>query len=154
MIPDVQVKVLHDGILTLEKGSPLASGFDLRAHLPSAEYGCKRTYVLKAGCRMLVGTGLAFAIPEGFEGQVRPRSGLAARHGITVLNAPGTIDPDYRGEVKIVLMNAGAEPFVVHNGDRVAQLVIAPVCRPRMVMVEELTQTQRGSAGFGSTGVK
>lgn len=104
--------------------------------------------------RLLVPTGIAMAIPRGFEGQVRPRSGLALRHGITVLNTPGTIDPDYRGEVKVLLVNLGNEPFVVRGGDRIAQLVIAPTSRAELVLALELDETARGAGGYGSTGTQ
>lgn len=97
-------------------------------------------------------TGLFLEIPAGYEAQVRPRSGLAARHGITVLNAPGTIDSDYRGELEIILVNVGAESFTVHNGDRIAQLVIAPVSRAVVIEAEQLSESKRGAGGFGSTG--
>lgn len=105
------------------------------------------------GARYAVATGLAMAIPEGYEIQVRPRSGLALKHGITVPNTPGTIDSDYRGELKIILINHGTEPFAIARGDRVAQLVLAPVTQARWDMVEELDETERGADGFGSTGV-
>lgn len=104
------------------------------------------------GGRHAVATGLAMAIPHGYEIQVRPRSGLALKHGITVPNTPGTIDSDYRGELKVILINHGAEPFAVRRGDRVAQLVLAPVTRATWLPVEELDETQRGEGGFGSTG--
>ncbi|GGC08599.1 deoxyuridine 5'-triphosphate nucleotidohydrolase [Novosphingobium endophyticum] len=104
------------------------------------------------GARHAVATGLAVAIPHGFEIQVRPRSGLALKHGITVANAPGTIDSDYRGEVKVILINHGAEAFAILRGDRVAQLVLAPVTRASWLKVEELDETVRGEGGFGSTG--
>ena len=104
------------------------------------------------GGRHAVATGLAVAIPHGFEIQVRPRSGLALKHGITVPNAPGTIDADYRGEVKVILINHGAEPFAIRRGDRVAQLVVAPVVQGTWLEVEELDATARGEGGFGSTG--
>lgn len=104
------------------------------------------------GARHAVATGLAVAIPPGFEIQVRPRSGLALKHGITVLNAPGTIDSDYRGEVKVILVNLGAEPFEIRRGDRIAQLVLAPVTQLSWLKVDELDDTARGSGGFGSTG--
>jgi dUTP pyrophosphatase len=107
---------------------------------------------LAPGQRHAVATGFALAIPEGFEVQVRPRSGLALRHGITCLNTPGTIDHDYRGEVKVILANLGAEPFDVRRGERIAQLVPAPVLKARFVEVAELAETSRGSGGFGSTG--
>jgi dUTP pyrophosphatase len=105
------------------------------------------------GAREIVPTGIAIAIPDGFEGQVRPRSGLALRHGVTVLNSPGTVDSDYRGEVKVVLINHGQEPFVVKRGDRIAQLVIAPVVKADIRLVEVLDDTPRGQGGYGSTGV-
>jgi dUTP pyrophosphatase len=107
---------------------------------------------LAPGARHAVATGLAVAIPSGFELQVRPRSGLALKHGISVPNAPGTIDSDYRGEVKVILINHGAEPFEVLRGDRIAQLVLAPVTRASWLKVDELDETARGDGGFGSTG--
>jgi dUTP pyrophosphatase len=122
-----------------------AAGLDLPAAL-------REPMTIAPGARALVGTGWSFAIPEGFEGQVRPRSGLALRHGVTVLNAPGTIDADYRGEVKVVLINHGTEPFVVQPGDRIAQLVIAPVARAALRVVSFLPATDRGAGGYGSTG--
>lgn len=108
--------------------------------------------MLRVGDRHAVATGLAFAIPPGFEIQVRPRSGLALKHGITVPNTPGTIDSDYRGELKVILINHGAEPFAIRRGDRVAQLVLAPVTRASWLEVDELDRTVRGEGGFGSTG--
>ena len=123
-----------------------ASGFDLEACLT-------QDVQLAPGERALVPTGLRLAIPRGFEGQVRPRSGLAARHGVTVLNAPGTIDSDYRGEVCVILINLGSELYTISHGDRVAQLVIAPTIRAELVEVESLDTTGRGEGGFGSTGV-
>ena len=107
---------------------------------------------LAPGARALVGTGLALALPEGFEGQIRPRSGLALKHGVTVLNAPGTIDPDYRGEIGVLLVNLGESAFVVERGMRIAQLVIAPVGRVRLVE-GEIDPTGRAAGGFGSTGL-
>lgn len=107
---------------------------------------------LAPGSRHAVASGLALAIPPGFEIQVRPRSGLALKHGITVPNTPGTIDSDYRGELKVILINHGAEPFVIRRGDRVAQLVLAPVTRASWLEVSELDDTARGAGGFGSTG--
>jgi dUTP pyrophosphatase len=103
--------------------------------------------------RAQIPTGLFLEIPPGFEVQVRPRSGLAVRRGVTVLNSPGTIDSDYRGEVNIILINLGSEPFTVQNGDRIAQLVLSPVCGAAIVEAESLSPTERGSGGFGSTGV-
>lgn len=108
---------------------------------------------LAPGARHAVATGFAIAIPQGYEVQVRPRSGLALKHGITCLNSPGTIDSDYRGEVKVILANLGEAPFVIARGDRIAQLVPAPVQRATFAEVESLDQTQRGAGGFGSTGV-
>jgi dUTP pyrophosphatase len=120
-----------------------AAGMDLRA---------AEAMTLKPGARCLVPTGLAIALPLGFEAQVRPRSGLAVKHGITVLNAPGTIDSDYRGEVKVPLINHGQEDFVIARGDRIAQMVVAPVTRIGWSEVEDLDETQRGAGGFGSSG--
>ena len=122
-----------------------AAGADLHAHLDA-------DLVISPGARALVPTGLVLEIPAGFEGQVRPRSGLAAGHGVTVLNAPGTIDSDYRGEVKVILVNLGAEPFRVRPGDRIAQLVIAPVVRAGFGRAAGIGDTARGGGGFGSTG--
>jgi dUTP pyrophosphatase len=124
-----------------------AAGMDLRAAVPQ-----DAPIVLRPGDRDAVPTGLAFALPEGFEGQVRPRSGLAARHGVSMVNTPGTIDADYRGEVKVILINHGEEDFTVRRGDRIAQLVIAPVVRAEWLEVESLDDTARGEGGFGSTG--
>lgn len=109
---------------------------------------------LGPGERALVPTGLAVEIPTGFEAQVRPRSGLALRHGVTLLNSPGTIDADYRGEVQVLLVNLGASEFVVHRGDRIAQMVVAPVTRAQWREVEELGKTARGGGGFGHTGLR
>src|SRR5690606_39037649 len=124
-----------------------AAGMDLGAAVPEAE-----PLTLSPGERFMVPTGLAFALPPGFEGQVRPRSGLAAKAGITCLNTPGTIDADYRGEVKVILINLGREPFVIQRGERIAQLVIAPVVQAQWAVVDDLDETARGTGGFGSTG--
>lgn len=124
-----------------------AAGFDLVAALPEAE-----PIDLAPGARTLVPTGLVFEIPPGYEGQVRPRSGLAMKHGVTVLNSPGTIDADYRGEVKVILVNLGEATFRIARGERIAQFVAAPVTRARLVVVEAVGDTVRGSGGFGSTG--
>ena len=123
--------------------TPGAAGLDLRAD---------EDFALAPGERRLVPTGLALEIPPGFEGQVRPRSGLAARHGVALVNAPGTVDSDYRGEVMVILVNLGQAPFAARRGERIAQLVIAPVARVEPVLVEELSDTHRGGGGFGSTG--
>lgn len=125
-----------------------AAGFDLVAALDEAA-----PIVLAPGARALVPTGLVFEIPSGYEGQVRPRSGLALKHGVTVLNSPGTIDADYRGEVKVILANLGGETFRIARGERIAQFVAAPVTRARLVVVEAVGETARGDGGFGSTGV-
>lgn len=120
-----------------------AAGMDLRA---------AEAVTLRPGARHLVATGLSIALPEGYEAQVRPRSGLAVKHGITVLNAPGTIDCDYRGEVKVPLINHGQDDFVIARGDRIAQMVIAPVTRIAWTEVDALDDTERGAGGFGSSG--
>jgi dUTP pyrophosphatase len=125
----------------------LASGFDVRAQLQG------QTVTLKPGERALVATGLSFEIPEGFEIQARPRSGLAIKNGISLVNTPGTIDADYRGEVKIILINHGQETFQIKDQDRIAQLVLAPVVQADFVLTEDLSSTDRGAGGFGSTGV-
>ena len=127
--------------------SAQAAGMDLRAAVPQDE-----PLVLRPGDRFPVPTGLAFALPEGFEGQVRPRSGLAAKAGVTCLNTPGTVDADYRGEVKVILINHGPEDFTIRRGDRIAQLVIAPVVQAAWAEVASLDETARGAGGFGSTG--
>jgi dUTP diphosphatase len=122
-----------------------AAGLDLRAAI-------SKPVILQPGSRDLVPTGLVFELPEGHEGQVRPRSGLAAKHGVTVLNTPGTIDSDYRGEVKVILVNLGTEPFAVEPGSRIAQMIVAPVTRATLVETEDLSDSARGAGGFGSTG--
>jgi len=127
--------------------SAQAAGLDLMAAVPA-----DAPVVLAPGARALVPTGVAIALPAGMEAQVRPRSGLAARHGVTVLNSPGTIDADYRGELQVILVNLGQEPFAVTRGMRIAQLVIAPVARANFQEVGELDLTPRGDGGFGSTG--
>lgn len=124
-----------------------SAGLDLCAALES-------TLTLVPMARALVPCGFAMALPSGFEAQVRPRSGLAAKHGVTVLNTPGTIDADYRGEVKVILVNLGTEPFVIERGMRIAQMVIAPVAQSEFSVVNNLDETARGAGGFGSTGLK
>jgi len=134
--PDAQLpKYMSDG----------AAGMDLAASLDTE-------VTIAPGQRALVGTGLAIALPRGFEAQVRPRSGLAAKHGVTVLNAPGTIDEDYRGEIKVILINHSDEPFVVKSGERIAQMVVAPVARVTLVEADSLDGSTRGAGGFGHTG--
>ncbi|MGH6785936.1 MAG: dUTP diphosphatase [Novosphingobium sp.] len=131
-------------------------GLDLPAYATAGAAGMDvvsaEELMLAPGARHAVATGLSFAIPPGFEIQVRPRSGLALRHGISVPNTPGTIDSDYRGELKVILINHGAEPFAIRRGDRIAQLVLAPVVRAGWVEVADLDETARGEGGFGSTG--
>lgn len=124
-----------------------AAGLDLLAAVPT-----DTPLTLQPGQRALVPTGLMIAVPPGFEAQVRPRSGLALKHGVTVLNSPGTVDADYRGEVSVLLINHGDEPFTIRRGERVAQLVIAAVTQANLVAVASLSPTDRGSGGFGSTG--
>ena len=124
-----------------------AAGMDLRAAVEATA-----PVTLAPGHRAMIPTGLTIALPSGHEAQIRPRSGLAAKHGITCLNSPGTIDADYRGEVKVILINLGQEPFVIKRGERIAQMVIAPVTRATLVQVETLDETVRGAGGFGSTG--
>ncbi|MCG2631165.1 dUTP diphosphatase [Bradyrhizobium sp. WYCCWR 13023] len=124
-----------------------AAGLDLMAAVPEGE-----PITLASGQYALVPTGLAIALPPGFEAQVRPRSGLAAKHGVTVLNSPGTVDADYRGEIKVILINHGEAPFVIKRGERIAQMVIAPVLQAVLDPVATLSSTDRGTGGFGSTG--
>ncbi len=145
----VKVKRLPhgEGIELPSYATEHSTGLDLRAAL-------LEPVSLKPMERVLVPTGFIFEIPEGYEGQVRPRSGLALKKGITVLNSPGTIDSDYRGEVKVLLINLGAEEVIIERGERIAQLVIAPVSRVQIVEVEEVSATARGDGGFGSTGVR
>jgi dUTP pyrophosphatase len=126
-----------------------AAGLDLMAAV-----GLDAPLTIAPGARALIPTGLAVALPAGTEGQVRPRSGLAARHGVTVLNAPGTIDADYRGEIQVILVNSGQESFTVTRGMRIAQLIIAPVLRVTIRATANLDETTRGVGGFGSTGMK
>jgi dUTP pyrophosphatase len=144
---DVRVRRLaHGSDLALpQAASPASAGLDLRAAVES-------DLVLDPGGRVLVPTGLVLELPAGCEGQVRPRSGLALRHGVTLLNSPGTIDSDYRGEVQVLLVNLGQEPFVVRRGERIAQLVVARFERVAWVEVDEVAVSERGSGGFGSTG--
>jgi dUTP pyrophosphatase len=143
---DIRVQRLdHDAGLPLPAyATSGAAGMDITA---------AESLTLRPGKRHAVATGFAFAIPDGYEVQVRPRSGLALKHGITCLNTPGTIDSDYRGEVKVILANLGDEDFVINTGDRIAQIVVAPVTQGIMFEVEALDDTDRGTGGFGSTGV-
>jgi len=141
------------------KRLPHGEGLPLPAYMSEHAAGAdlcaavQEQITLEPGARALVPTGFSIALPPGYEAQVRPRSGLAIRSGVTTLNAPGTIDADYRGEVQIVLANLGAEPVVIRRGDRIAQMIVAPVSQARFGVVEELPPTVRGDGGFGSTGV-
>lgn len=147
MTLSVQIKKLdHFGDLALPQfETDLAAGADLRAAVETP-------MTLKPGHRALVPTGFAMALPAGYEAQIRPRSGLAYKHGITCLNTPGTIDADYRGEVKVLLINHGHNDFTIQRGERIAQMVIAPITQPAFDLVTELSDTTRGAGGFGSTG--
>lgn len=147
----VEIRVLrlpHTADLPLPAyQSALAAGLDLVAAVPA-----QTPITIAPGGRATIPTGIAIALPRGHEGQIRPRSGLAARHGVTVLNAPGTIDADYRGEVQVILINHGTEPFVIERGMRIAQLVVARVERAKLIEVQTLDATERASGGMGSTG--
>jgi dUTP pyrophosphatase len=144
------VRLPHAADLPLPQyQSALAAGLDLLAAVPA-----DAPVEIAPGSRAMIPTGIAMALPPGSEGQVRPRSGLAARHAITVLNSPGTIDADYRGEIQVILVNLGAEPFRVERGMRIAQLVIAPVQQAKLIELASLEPTKRASGGMGSTGTK
>jgi dUTP pyrophosphatase len=143
--PRLQVRLLRADAVVPKYMSEAAAGLDLVAAIDAP-------IALEPGARRAVGTGLALALPVGWEGQVRPRSGLALKHGITVLNSPGTIDADYRGEVLVLLVNLGRETFEIRSGERIAQLVIAPVAQAALDVVDELPASDRGAGGFGSTG--
>ena len=144
----IQVKVINKGKQPLPQyATPQSAGMDLRANIEEA-------FILKPLQRKLVPTGLYIALPEGYEAQVRPRSGLALKHGITVLNTPGTIDADYRGEIGVVLVNLSEDEFTIEPGERIAQMVIAKHEQADFVIVEELDETERGAGGYGHTGVK
>ncbi len=144
---DVQVLPEAEGLDLPDYASPGSAGMDLRAAIDGQ-------ITLNPGEIRLVTTGLRIAVPQGYEAQVRPRSGLALKHGITIPNAPGTIDADYRGVVQVILANMGHEPFAIHRGDRIAQMVIAPVTRAEVHRIDELDETGRGDGGFGSSGTR
>jgi dUTP pyrophosphatase len=144
-IPILRVGPHAEGISLPTYMTPHASGMDLYA-------ACEKEIVLKPGERRLIPTGFSMAIPEGYEAQIRPRSGLALKQGITCLNTPGTIDADYRGEVGVILINLGQEPAVIHRGDRIAQMTIHKIERATWVESQNLPETSRNSGGFGSTG--
>ncbi len=148
----VAIAVIHDtdadrDVPLPSYETPGAAGADLRANLPG-----RGEIVLEPGARALVPTGLRIEIPEGYEVQIRPRSGLALKHGITLPNSPGTIDSDYRGPLGVILMNAGEAPFRISHGERIAQMVVAPVVQARFELRDDLSETARGAGGFGSTG--
>lgn len=147
----VEIKTLphFDGLELPKYETVLAAGADLRAAVPA-----HAPMSLSPGARALIPTGMAMALPAGYEAQIRPRSGLAYKHGVTCLNTPGTIDADYRGEVKVLLINHGDTAFVINRGERIAQMVIAPITQPDFEIVNELSDTARGTGGFGSTGFK
>ena len=144
---DIQQLPHGDGLALPAYQSAHAAGLDLLAAVPE-----DTPVMLAPGKHALIPTGLTIALPQGYEAQVRPRSGLAAKHGITVLNSPGTVDADYRGEICVLLINHGDTPFAIRRGERIAQMVIAAVARVELVAVAELSATERGSGGFGSTG--
>ena len=144
----MQIKITNNSNNPLPTHATIdAAGLDLRAYLSSP-------VTLAPGERRLIPTGLVMEIPQGYEGQVRPRSGLALKYGITVLNAPGTIDADYRNDVGVILINLGTEPFTIYNGDRIAQLVVTKYEHVEFELSSELSETERGAQGLGSTGVK
>ena len=143
----IQIKKLSDSVLIPKYETLGSSGMDIAAFI-------KNSITINPGEKALVPTGFSIAIPRGYEVQIRPRSGLAAKRNITVLNTPGTIDSDYRGEIKIILINLGREKFIIENGDRIAQMIICPVIQLDLEEVKELSDTERGSGGFGSTGTK
>lgn len=144
----VKIKIVNRGTQQLPAyATPQSAGMDLRANITEP-------ITLQPMERRIIPTGLHIALPEGYEAQVRPRSGLALKHGITVLNSPGTIDADYRGELGVLLINLSTEPFVIEAGERIAQMVIAPHEQGEFCLVEELDETERGEGGYGHTGVK
>lgn len=145
----LQFKALEhfDGLQLPAFETELAAGADLRAAVAE-----DTPFTLSPGQRALIPTGLSMAIPAGYEVQIRPRSGLAYKHGITCLNTPGTIDADYRGEVKVLLINHGDADFTIHRGERIAQMIVAPITQPKFELATDLSETARGEGGFGSTG--
>ena len=143
----ILIKKLSSSVSIPKYETPGSSGMDIAAHI-------ENNIIINPGEKFLVSTGFSIAIPKGYEVQIRPRSGLAAKKSITVLNTPGTIDVDYRGEIKVILINLGKEKFIVKNGERIAQMVVCPVVQANLEEVEDLPDTERGSGGFGSTGTK
>ena len=143
----IQIKKLSNDVLTPKYETPGASGMDIAAYID-------QDIIINSGDKALVPTGFSLSIPLGYEIQIRPRSGLAVKKGITVLNTPGTIDSDYRGEIKVVLINLSKDKFTVKNGERIAQMVVCPIEQVSVEEVKELSETDRGTSGFGSTGTK
>jgi len=143
----IQIKKLSTSVSVPKYETRGSSGMDIAAHI-------ENTIIINPGEKALVSTGFSIAIPEGYEVQIRPRSGLAAKKNITVLNTPGTIDADYRGEIKVILINLGNEKFIIKNGERIAQMVVCPIVQAELEEVKELPKTVRGLGGFGSTGTK
>ena len=141
----IQIKKLSNSVIIPKYETSGSSGMDIAAHV-------ENNIIINPGEKALVSTGFSIAIPTGYEVQIRPRSGLAAKKNITVLNTPGTIDADYRGEIKVILINLGQEKFIIQNGERIAQMVVCPVVQANLEEVTELSDTKRGSGGFGSTG--
>ena len=143
----IQIKKLSNSVIIPKYETSGSSGMDIAAHV-------ENNIIINPGEKALVSTGFSIAIPTGYEVQIRPRSGLAVKKNITVLNTPGTIDADYRGEIKVILINLGKEKFIIENGDRIAQMIVCPVVQADLKEVKELSDTARGSGGFGSTGTK
>ena len=143
----IQIKKLFNEVLTPKYETPGSSGMDIAAYI-------EQDVVIDSGDKALIPTGFSLSIPQDHEIQIRPRSGLAAKRGITVLNTPGTIDADYRGEIKVILINLSKDKFIVKKGDRIAQMVVCPVVKVQLEDVQELSLTNRGVGGFGSTGAK
>ena len=143
----IQIKRLSTSVSIPKYETPGSSGLDVAAYI-------ENNIIIYPGEKAIVSTGFSISIPIGYEVQIRPRSGLAAKKNITVLNTPGTIDADYRGEIKIILINLGKEKFIIENGDRIAQMVVCPVVQADLEEVKELSNTERGLGGFGSTGAK
>ena len=141
----IHIKKLSSSVSIPRYETPGSSGMDIAAHI-------KDNIIINPGEKALIPTGFSMAVPKGFEVQIRPRSGLAVKKNITVLNTPGTIDADYRGEIKVILINLGKEKFIIENGERIAQMVVCPVIQANLEEVKELSETHRGSGGFGSTG--
>lgn len=151
---------MHPAVIVSLKRLPEGEGLDLPAYMTANAAGAdllaavRDAVTLLPGARALIPAGFSMALPHGYEAQIRPRSGLALRYGVTCLNSPGTVDSDYRGPVCVILANLGTEPFIVRRGDRIAQLVVAPVSRASFEVVAELEETARGTGGFGSTGTR